>query len=231
MRKIVFPILLGVIGCAILLGLGNWQLQRLAWKTEILTAIDARITAKPTAVPLTSDPDADQYLPVELTGTLTGAPIFILVTPKGLGPGYRYIQAFETEAGRRVMLDLGWVSLDWPAKPEQAQDHLNIIGNLHWPDEKDSWTPEPDPKGIWFARHVPDMAAHLRTEPILVVARDYTHMNADNRPQTPLFQPLPLDSRAIKNDHLNYAITWFSLAFVWLVMTAYWIVRIRQRDR
>ena len=41
--------------------------------------------------------------------------------------------------------------------------------------------------------------------------------------------PLPI-SPQIKNDHLEYAITWFSLAAVWLGMTLFWILRIRRRS-
>jgi surfeit locus 1 family protein len=42
-------------------------------------------------------------------------------------------------------------------------------------------------------------------------------------------EPMPVDTSGIPNDHMNYAITWFSLAAVWLGMTAYLLWRIRQR--
>ena len=38
--------------------------------------------------------------------------------------------------------------------------------------------------------------------------------------------PLPVDTSGIPNDHLQYAITWFSLAAVWLLMTGVWLRRI-----
>ncbi|MEQ9054268.1 MAG: SURF1 family cytochrome oxidase biogenesis protein, partial [Roseovarius confluentis] len=37
--------------------------------------------------------------------------------------------------------------------------------------------------------------------------------------------PLPVDTAHIPNDHLQYAITWFSLAAIWLGMTAFYIFR------
>ena len=83
--------------------------------------------------------------------------------------------------------------------------------------------PEPDRTGnIWFARDLPVMAAALGTAPVLVVASGI-------RPDPP-HMPEPLRLAAnVPNDHLEYAITWFSLAAVWLAMTAYLIWRIRRR--
>ena len=49
---------------------------------------------------------------------------------------------------------------------------VTVTGNLQWPQETDSFTPEPDlRKNIWFARDVPAMAAALDTREVLVVAR------------------------------------------------------------
>ena len=75
---------------------------------------------------------------------------------------------------------------------------------------------------MWFARDLQPMAEVLGTEPVLVVLRSATQMD-------PSITPLPLDSAAVANNHLNYAITWFSLAAVWLGMTAFWLWRIRRR--
>jgi surfeit locus 1 family protein len=57
---------------------------------------------------------------------------------------------------------------------------------------------------------------------VLIVAR-----SAD--PADPAVTPLPLDTASIPNDHLQYAVTWFSLAAVWAGMTALFVWRIRRR--
>ena len=46
-------------------------------------------------------------------------------------------------------------------------------------------------------------------------------------PADPGVSPLPVDTSGIPNDHLQYAVTWFSLAAVWLIMTGVWIRRLR----
>jgi len=155
-RSYIFPVLLGLVGAAILCALGVWQLQRLDWKES-----------------------------------------------------------------RQILVDLGFV-------PEAAKDEERpegsflITGNIIWPDETDGFTPEPNlERNIWFARNVETMSEALNTDPIMVSARSTI-------PETPI-TPLPVTPN-IKNDHLEYAITWFSLMGVWIVMTLLWVWRIKRAD-
>lgn len=202
----------GVIGTAVLIWLGVWQLQRLEWKEGILSEIESRIVADPVALPAQIEPERDKYLPVRVTGTVTGGELHVLVSRKQVGPGYRIISRFVTEAGRSVLLDRGFVKID-QKNASRPLGETSVLGNLHWPEETGSAIPEPDLKaGIWFARDVPAMAQVLGTEPVLIVAR------SEGWASNPL-TPLPVDTAGIPNDHLNYAITWFSLAVIWLVMT------------
>ena len=220
--RLIAPLLFGLCGAAILVGLGVWQMQRLEWKRSVLAEIEARIGAAPTALPVSPTPGTDKYLPVTVTGTLTGAEAHVLTSQKDLGPGFRILAALQTGAGRQIMVDLGFVAEADLATPRPAGP-LVITGNLHWPDEVDGFTPPYDAKAnLWFARDVAPMAAALHTEPLLVVARTIA-------PPVPAITPLPVDSSGIANDHLQYAITWFCLAVVWLGMTALLLWRIRQR--
>lgn len=219
-RRMIIPLLIGLLGGAILMSLGIWQLNRLAWKEAVLAEIDARIADAPVALPATPDPQADRYLPVTVTGRFTGEQIDVLVSRKQIGPGIRVIEAFETQDGRRILIDRGFVPQDARSAP-RLSGPATVEGNLHWPDEVDGFTPVPDATtGLWFARDVPAMAAAMNTEPTFIVAR---------RPTGGEIEPMPVDSSGIPNDHMNYAITWFSLAAVWLGMTAYLLWRIRQR--
>ncbi|WP_195818612.1 SURF1 family protein [Roseobacter sp. MH60115] len=219
MRRLVFFLIFGLGGAAILIGLGTWQVQRLAWKEGIIATIDERIAADPVALPTDLDVDRDAYLPVQVTGVLGTDYLRVLVSQKQVGAGYRIIRPMMRDAGR-IMIDMGFI-------PVSAADDLSveegppvtITGNLQWPQETDGFTPEPDlAENIWFARDVPAMAAALGTEPVLVVRRDAPQSGG---PVT----PMPVDTSAIPNDHLQYAITWFSLSAIWLAMTAIFLRR------
>lgn len=223
MRKIIFPLILGAGGVAVLVWLGFWQLERLYWKQDVLAEIDARISDAPVALPESATKSADNYSPVTFVGSAVGDEIHVLVSGTAAGTGYRAITAVETE-GRRILLDQGLLPLETKAD-ERAPVQTEITGNLIWPDDQNDSTPAPDlGKNIWFARNVDTMAAALNTEPLMVVARTMT-------PADPRLTPLPVDTAGIKNDHFEYAITWFLLATVWAAMTAFLIRRTtRQKD-
>ena len=221
MRRIVLPLILGIAGFAVLASLGLWQLRRLEWKEAMLDEIARGIAAAPVELPAAIDPSM-KYLPVTMTGTTTGDEILVLSGTRELGGGYNVISAFQTDDGRRIMVDRGFIPQDdrHAARPSVA---LTVTGNLHWPDEKGRSTPEPDLKaGIWFAREVPRMAEHLGTEPVLVVA---SAVQGDAQG----VMPMPLDIGGIPNNHLSYAVQWFTFALICFGMTMALAWRIRRQ--
>lgn len=224
MARLILPLVFGLVGIAILVSLGNWQMRRMAEKQAFLAAIDARIEDAPAAIPVQPDPAADRFLAVAVRGMMTDQELHVLVSVKKVGAGYRIISAFETEDGRRILVDRGFVRT--PQK--QARRYtgpMGVIGNLHWPDEIDSYTPQNDTvKNIWFARDVPGMAAALKTEPILLIARQVSENDSG-------VTPLPVDSSGIPNDHLEYVLTWYGLAIVWGAMTLYYLRQTFKRTR
>lgn len=213
--KLILAVLFCVGGFAVLVSLGVWQVQRLAWKEGVIAGIEARIGAEPVALPQLVSPDADAYLPVTIEGAVIGAPLRVFGAWRNAGTGHRVVVPFDT-AGRRIMVDLGVA----PEGTEPIPERLTITGNLDWPDESGGATPAPD-GDLWFGRDVPGMAAVLDTEPVMVVARSVT-------PPTPA-RPAPVGVGGIPNNHLGYAIQWFGLAIVWAGMTAYLGWRIRRR--
>ncbi len=224
MMRLVFPLVLGLGGIAILVGLGLWQLDRLDWKRGILAGIEARMAAEPVALPAAPTEADDEYRRVTLTGTPTGAELHVLTSGTAAGTGYRVIAAVETDAGRRVMVGRGLLPLDAKDAPP-ATAGTGIEGTLLWPDDRTDATPPPDLGGnIWFARDVAAMAAALDTEPLLVVETAATAPD-------PRLTPLPVTTAGIRNDHLEYAVTWFLLALVWTGMTLYLLRRTPLKDR
>ena len=209
LRRLIFPLLLGLAGLAVLCSLGVWQMQRMEWKTAYLAEISARIAAAPVALPLQPDPQADRYLPVFAEGQFTGEAVEVLSSTKRQGVGVRVIGVFSTE-GRRVLVDRGYLPEAERAAP-RAVTLARVEGNLQWPQDSNRFTPPPDATtGLWYARDVAAMAQALDTEATLIVAR---------APTGDGIAAMPVDTSGIPNDHWGYAITWFLLAVVWAGMT------------
>ncbi len=220
MQRILAPLLIGVIGAAMLLGLCLWQVQRMYWKEAVLAEIAAMMAQAPVTLPAAVDPLLDRYRGVLADGRFTGEAVFKLDSLKDEGPGKRVIAVFQMADGRRVLVDRG-IWLDGTAASPETAHPATVAGNLDWPRESDSFTPPPDAAtGLWFARDVEAMAAALEVEPVLIVAREPT---GDG------ITPMPVDTSAIPNNHWQYAVTWFLLAVAWLGMTSLWLWRIRRR--
>lgn len=222
LRKIIFPLLLTLSGVAVLVSLGVWQVNRMAWKQEVLADIDARISAPPVALPTQPTEAEDEYLSIQTSGTLGAEELHVLVSGTAAGTGYRVITSLDTGT-QKILLDKGLLPVSDKERPAQ-QAVVEVTGNLIWPDDVNSSTPAPDiGENIWFGRDVDAMASALGTEPVMVVVSDMT-------PPGPRTTLLPVDSRNIKNDHWEYAVTWFSLAAVWAVMGFALIRRTLSKD-
>ena len=172
---VVAAIILGVAGVAVLIGLGAWQVKRLAWKEALIARLEQRLAADPAALPAQPDPARDAFLRVRVTGRIGGRELHVLTSLIPYGPGFRVIVPLTDASGRVVLVDLGYV-------PEAAKDAgfrpagpVEVVGALYWPDETDGFTPAPDrAANIWFARDLGPMAEALGTEPLLVVAESHS---------------------------------------------------------
>ncbi len=219
-RGVVAPLAFGLGGVAVLLALGVWQVQRLAWKEGVLAEITSRMAAAPAEVPEAPNEAAHEYLRVAVAGTLLPDELHVYTSAPPRGVGYRVIAPMRLADGRRILLDRGFVPIEQKDAARVAGP-IRVEGALLWPDETDGFTSPPDrEKNVWFARDSALMAVALGTEPVMLVAA------ASDDPTAPLALPVGVN---IRNPHLGYAVTWFGLAAVWAVMTGYLLWRIKRR--
>jgi surfeit locus 1 family protein len=226
MRRMIVPALFGVIGCSILIALGIWQLNRAEEKAALIREMEALIFDAPVPLPRVLVPEADRYRPVEVTGRFLPEHTFVLSSQKTQGPGFHLISAFETDAGRRILIERGFLrEEDREALDLDPAEEVTLSGNLHWPRDADRFTPAHDvTRNLHFARDVPELARQLGTEPVLLVLR------ASSRPD-PRVTPVPVHNVSIPDNHLGYAVQWFLMALAWAGMTLFFLWRIRtQRD-
>lgn len=230
-KRAIAPIVIGVVGTAILLMLGAWQVQRLAWKEGLIAEIEARMQADAIALPASLDPETQNLLRVTVQGRLGIEELHAIHTVKFMGPGYRLIVPMDL-GERRILVDLGFVlepmkdAIPREGSVRWAQDRPldQVTGLLLWPGKADSFTPDPDlGRNIWFARDPEAMAKALSTDPVLLVAE------AHPDDTTVLPQPPGVN---LPNRHLEYALTWFGLALVWSIMSIVWLrAEIRKRQQ
>lgn len=222
LKRMIGPLIFGIGGWAVLMSLGFWQVARLDWKQGVIADIELRIHADPVPVPQSPNPAADRYLPVTATGAYNGEVVHVLSSQREQGTGSHVIAVLDLPDGRRILVDRGFMSDETRLTADLAAPSVTVTGNLLWPIDSDSFTPAPDlNRNLWFSRDIEPIAVYLGTEEVMIVARS-------DEPAIQGLSPVPINTADIKNDHLGYALTWFSLAFVWAVMTAMLLWRIRR---
>lgn len=225
-RKLVWPFIATVCALAILLKLGFWQVDRLAWKEALIAKVAADLQLDPVPAPGPDQwpsmdlEDADYRHVVTRGRFLEGAALYYIALSQAKGrysgPGYFAYSPFETDNGWLVMVNRGFVPQDTPAQVRSAAltpptGTMRIEGVLRR-SEKPNWaTPESDVANrVWFARDTDDMAAVLGV-PDEKIAPYSIDLDATFTPAS----GLPQAGETIvkfKNDHLGYALTWFGLA-------------------
>lgn len=229
-RGLVAPTVAMLAAFAVLVGLGYWQLQRLAWKQELIQAATERAAAPAEPFPIEADwPRLDrsgiEYRHVTAKGTFRHgdeALVFTELTePKGpaRGVGYWVMTPLVQEDGSTIIVNRGFVPKDRAAPASRAaglvEGPVEVQGLLRWSEDRNAFTPADDPaKGEWFTR---DPAAIAKARGLQRVAPFY--LEAETSPPGGL--PQGGETRlTFPNRHLEYALTWFGLAAALLAVYA-----------
>ncbi len=218
--------LAALVCVAILLALGNWQLQRLKWKTGLIEGIE-RAVASP-AVPLpgtVEDPPAFDFVRVRVTGRLLHPKTLYLTsrTLDGRVGQHAITPLVRQDGGGVVLVDRGWVPADWRA-PVTAGGVVQVAGMARLFPEPGFFTLDNDAeRNIWFMVNQAEMAAAVGlgdVAPVFVTASP-----GDDPSALPIGG---IPGSNLSNNHLIYAITWYALAVVLLVI--YGIYHLRRDE-
>jgi surfeit locus 1 family protein len=213
--KNIFAALLALAILATLLGLGLWQVQRLTWKENLLASMAARQNQAPleTLPPASDDND---YKRVVLTGLLDRAAAFALGprTLEGKNGNHWLVPMVMTDRtgeGVIVLVNLGWVPVDYQPPVTATAQVETLSGLLRHAPAPNMFTPANPATGrLLFWVDAPALSMRLGAPVYPYV------LYADKMGDTPPVGGVA--SVSLPNNHLSYAITWFLLALIWVVM-------------
>ncbi|MEQ8747286.1 SURF1 family protein [Pyruvatibacter sp.] len=225
-RPMLVPTLLTVPALIILVFLGNWQMQRLAWKENLIAQVEAGLASDAISLPApdvwaTLDIEALRYTPATVTGRFVhDSEAHIYMQSLDSQPGYHVVTPFELASGGFVLVDRGFVPINRKnadTRPQgQIEGDTTLRGILVTPDEANSFTPDPDlTQNIWYHRPIRQLADVAEIAPVFPMMLD-----ADATPN-PGGLPVGGQTRVVLNNpHLGYAMTWYGLAatliIIWL---------------
>jgi surfeit locus 1 family protein len=233
-RQSVVPALFTGIVVLVCLGLGVWQLERLAWKRALIAERHAAAQAAPVSPPRSlAEARALQFHPVAVEGVFLHDKEKHVIAPGPTGgSGYNVLTPLRTADGRIVFVNRGFVPVDRrdPAKREAGQiaGTTGVTGMLRLPPAaKPSWfTPDHRPElNYWFWVDLPAMSAAAGLSDVAPF-----YIEADTTPNPGDWPKGGVTPAALPNDHLQYAITWFALAAAALVVYVFWRRQTAGRD-
>lgn len=229
---------------AAFIGLGVWQLQRRVAKHALIAALTERLASAPTTLPPPAqwrrlNAADDEFRRVSFTASYAPLPDAMVyssgsaVRKDASGPGTWAFLPARLASGEMVVIDAGFVenTMQDRAVEDRAVTKLvtgepvSLTGYLRFPEGAGWLTPaENRARRLWFVRDHLAMASALGWG---AVAPFYVDLEQPV-PANGIPRPGPLDVH-LKDDHLQYAITWFALAAAVLIAFGAW-VRGRQQS-
>lgn len=236
------PIFLGIFGFLCLFffcafsALGVWQVERLGWKENLIKNANERIHLAPIAAPTKSEwgkvtYDNDEYRPVTLTGRFLNDKEVLVTAVADEDTGYWVLTPMETEDGAITFINRGFVPMD---KRDQQSRKAGIIdgettvtGLLRMSEGGGFFPRKNNPdSNLWYTRQLPAMAKKVGLDDVAPYFID-----AD---RTPNKGGLPIGGLTVvsfPNNHLSYAITWFTLAAGVFAASIFLVISEKRRRR
>lgn len=207
-----------------LVALGVWQVHRRTWKLDLIARVAQRVHAPPIAAPGPPDWPAitaakDEYLRVRVSGHFLNDRETLVQALTDLGEGFWVLTPLQTDEGFIVLVNRGFV----PPERRAATQHSEIAGEtsltglLRLSEPKGRFLRPNDPgQNRWYSRDVAAIAAARGLKGIAPYFID-----AEAGPNTAAWPRAGLTVLSFPNNHLVYALTWFSLALMLAGVTLY----------
>jgi len=225
-RPEFWPSLFALAALALFITLGSWQIERLHWKERMIAQLEAMKASSP--VELFSIPESrlaeEEFQKVAFSGRpLSQTPIHIAARYYKEKLGYHTLIPFETKEGKAVLVNLGWIPADKKEAPyfeDAAKWYVwqRIEGYTRLVNRKGYFTPANQPKSedraknLWFWYDLPELEK-TAGQSLMPIVIDRLGPEDNN------LLPVAFDGQIkLRNDHLGYAITWFGLAIVTIIM-------------
>jgi len=223
---------------AVFVGLGLWQLQRRVEKHALIAALTDRLAAAPGALPSPSEwstltPAQDEFRRVSFTATYASVPDAMVyssgssVREDVSGSGTWAFMPVRLANGETVVINAGFVQNTMQDRGQEDRavhrlvtgEPVTLTGYLRFPEAAGLLTPAEDTrKRLWFTR---DHLAMARALGWGNVAPFYIDLERPV-PESGIPKPGPLEVH-LKDDHMQYAITWFALAGAVVIAFGVWL--------
>ena len=183
--------------------LGTWQLYRLQWKQNLISQISEGLKSNSIQY---SKNIKKNYQKVNLVGEYNFKNQIYLYSLNTKGqPGFDVITPFQTVNNEDVLVNRGWIKKEFKNNPKINKSKKNITGMLRIANRKNIFTPDNDiNKNIWFSVNLEDLQKITDKK-----FNEFIVYLEDKNINIPKPKKITID---VPNNHLKYAITWYSIS-------------------
>ena len=212
MRKLSFSIFV-FFSIIIFCSLGTWQVYRLQWKLDLISEINNGLNSEPVFYSKTK---IINYQKVKFNGIFDFEKQVYLYSLNNKGtPGYDLITPIKMNSNEIVLVNRGWIKKD--LRNNKSINNINskfFEGILKKITKPNPFKPENDIKNnIWYSLKLEDLESFTGYKLNNFVI--YLQNNQNNLVKNKIVSP------DLPNNHLKYAITWYSVALSILLYFLY----------
>ena len=222
-KPVFWPTVFFIFSIIILISLGTWQIKRLIWKNNLISFYLKQSTNN--IIHLHKEnlvPEEIEYRKVNAIGKfINNKEIHITGKTYEGNAGFHVVTPFLMKNGNYVLVNRGWVSENYKEANNRRfsliDEETSIIGIARYPQKKGYFVPLNEPEnGFWFTIKPIEIKKFLKIEKEAFITSFYVDAL---RQGEKINLPIGIKGKInVRNQHLSYAITWYSLAIVLMII-------------
>lgn len=216
------------------ISLGTWQVQRRAWKLDLIERVNERVHSQPVPVPVQAQwpqvkPETHEYLAVQTQGQWLEGRSVLTQAVTELGAGFWLLTPLQQADGTQLLVNRGYVPSEQrkafveriaQASKDPQGDTATVVGLLRFSEPKGGFMRENAPaEDRWHSRDVPAIA---QAKGLAQVAPFFVDAGVPGQSVSDAWPRPGLTVIQFTNTHAVYALTWYGLAL--MVLLAAWLV-------
>ena len=207
------PYFIFVLLITVSLALGFWQIDRLEWKNTLIKNFN---NLKNTQAKNIEEVNIKEFVKIRIEGKINRSKkIFLPAKTLNGKVGMRIASELTSNNGKKYLVDEGWFENKNYKFLKNNNDIINdsVLGYVRFPRNAKFFTPQNNPSSNeWYTYDLKQISQFIKSD---INTKYFIKKMNDNKesyllPSSNNFQH--------RNNHLEYAITWFCMSFSFLIL-------------
>lgn len=192
--------------------LGNWQMQRLSWKLDLIEQVKSRAYSAPVPPPAGKITEQDHaYTRIKVTGRYKHDKTVLVKAVTVLGQGYWVLTPLISPDS------IYWINRGFVPQKLKSSEHWvqpagdqSVIGLLRITEPEGTLLEKNNPAAArWYSRDIGAISDHVGMKSERAYFLDLEAVNS-----TDTWPRAGLTILKFRNNHLAYALTWYAMALL-----------------